>query len=204
ERALRGIGKVSDGIDGVSKSSMGLAQSLLGANALMGLFGEQSEESAKTSQQLTKILGLLSIVQQINTNILKEGIVQNKLAAVTDAIRAAQIKAKTAAEAASTKTTVAATIAQRIFNFVAAANPYVILALALLAVGAALFAFASRTEEATDGQKKLNEVQGAYLDLLDEEARKLKETGEARVKDSENRLRLLTAQGGKQKEIRAL
>lgn len=202
EKALSGLGKVSEGIDGVTKSSMGLAQGLLGANALMGMFGEQTEEDAKRAQQLQKIIALLSIAQQVNTNVLKEGIVQNKLAVVTDTIRTTQIKAKTAAEAASTKGTVAATIAQRIFNAVASANPYVLLALALVAVGAALFAFASNTDNAADKQKKLNDLQSNYLDTLDDGANKTKEVSNERVAALERQLKILEAQGAKQEEIR--
>lgn len=202
EKALSGLGKVSEGIDGVTKSSMGLAQGLLGANALMGMFGEQTEEDAKRAQQLQKIIALLSIAQQVNTNVLKEGIVQNKLAVVTDTIRTTQIKAKTAAEAASTKGTVAATIAQRIFNAVASANPYVLLALALVAVGAALFAFASNTDNAADKQKKLNDLQSNYLDTLEDEANKTREVSNERVGALERQLKILEAQGAKQEEIR--
>lgn len=152
--ALEGLGRLSEGIDGVTKSSIGLAQGLLGANALMGMFGEQTEEDAKRVQQLQKIIALLSIAQQVNTNVLKEGIVQNKLAVVTDTIRTTQIKAKTAAEAASTKGTVAATIAQRIFNAVASANPYVLLALALLGVVGAMSAYSKGADSSTASAKK--------------------------------------------------
>lgn len=200
--ALEGLGQLSEGIDGVTKSSMGLAQGLLGANALMGMFGEQTEEDAKRAQQLQKIIALLSIAQQVNTNVLKEGIVQNKLAVVTDTIRTTQIKAKTAAEAASTKGTVAATIAQRIFNAVASANPYVLLALSLVAVGAALFAFASNTDNAADKQKKLSDLQSNYLDTLEDEARKTKDVSNERVAALERQLKILEAQGAKQEEIR--
>lgn len=202
EKALSGLGQLSEGIEGVTKSSMGLAQGLLGANALMGMFGEQTEEDAKRAQQLQKIIALLSIAQQVNTNVLKEGIVQNKLAVVTDTIRTTQIKAKTAAEAASTKGTVAATIAQRIFNAVASANPYVLLALALVAVGAALFAFASNTDNAAEKQKKLNDLQSNYLDTLEDEANKTKEVSNERVAALERQLKILEAQGAKQEEIR--
>lgn len=200
--ALEGLGQLSEGIDGVTKSSMGLAQGLLGANALMGMFGEQTEEDAKRAQQLQKIIALLSIAQQVNTNVLKEGIVQNKFAVVTDTIRTTQIKAKTAAEAASTKGTVAATIAQRIFNAVASANPYVLLALALVAVGAALFTFASNTDNAADKQKKLSDLQSNYLDTLEDEARKTKDVSNERVAALERQLKILEAQGAKQEEIR--
>lgn len=199
--ALEGLGRLSEGIDGVTKSSIGLAQGLLGANALMGMFGEQTEEDAKRVQQLQKIIALLSIAQQVNTNVLKEGIVQNKLAVVTDTIRTTQIKAKTAAEAASTKGTVAATIAQRIFNAVASANPYVLLALALVAVGAALFAFASNTDNAADKQKKLNDLQSNYLDTLEEEANKTREASNERVAALERQLRELKAAGASLDDI---
>lgn len=155
EKALSGLEQVSAGIDNVSKSGMGLAQGILGVNQLMGLFGQQTEEDAERAQRLQKIIALLSIAQQVNNNLLKEGIVQNKLAVVTDTIRTTQIKAKTAAEAASTKGTVAATIAQRAFNAVASANPYVILALALVAVGSALYSFASGSDKAKRELAKL-------------------------------------------------
>lgn len=65
-----------------------------------------------------------------------------------------QIKAKTAAEVASTKGTVAATLAQKIFNAVASANPYVILALALLGVLGAMSAYSKGADSSTASTKK--------------------------------------------------
>lgn len=204
ESALDGLGKLSEGIEGTTKTSMGLAQSLLGVNSLMSLFGNETDENAESAQRLQKIIALLSIAQQVNENVLKQGIVQNKLAVVTDTIRTTQIKAKTAAEAASTKGTVAATVAQKVFNAVASANPYVLLALALVAVGTALFAFATNTGNAADKQKRLNELQGNYLDTLDEEASRTTRVSNDRIVALERQLKVLEAQEGKQKEIRKL
>lgn len=167
ESALEGLGKLSEGVEGATKSTMGLAQGLLGANALMGLFGKENEESAEQAAKLQKILALLSLVEQVNTNVLKEGIIQNKLAVVTDGIRATQLKAKTAAETASTKGTIAATMAQKVFNAVAAANPYVLLALALATVTAGLYAFASGSSNAKREQTRLNaEIESTKKQLL--------------------------------------
>lgn len=167
ESALAGLGELSEGVEGATKSTMGLAQGLLGANALMGLFGQENEESAQQAAKLQKILALLSIVEQVNTNILKEGIIQNKLAVVTDGIRTTQLRARAAAEAASTKGTIAATIAQKVFNAVAAANPYVLLALALATVTAGLYAFVSGSSDAKNEQKKLNaEIENTKKQLL--------------------------------------
>lgn len=204
ESALEGLGKLSEGVEGATKSTMGLAQGLLGANALMGLFGKENEESAEQAAKLQKILALLSLVEQVNTNVLKEGIIQNKLAVVTDGIRATQLKAKTAAETASTKGTIAATIAQKAFNIVASANPYVLLALALVAVGTALFAFAKNTETAADKQKRLNEMQKGYLDALEKEMGASQSVSDRRIVDIQRQIDILEAQGNKQKEIRKL
>lgn len=203
-RATEGLGKLADNIDGVNKTTMGMAQTLLGANALMNLFGDESEENAKRAQQLQKFIALLSIAEQVNNNVLKQGIVQQKAAAVMDGIRAIQIKAKTAAEAASTKGTLSATIAQKAFNVVAMANPYVLLAMAIVGVVAGLVAFASSTESAAEKQKRLNEEQSAYLDGLDLESSRIREASDERVAELERQIKVLEAQGGKQKEIRAI
>lgn len=157
ESALDGLGKLSEGIEGTTKTSMGLAQSLLGVNSLMSLFGNQSDENAESAQRLQKVIALLSIAQQVNENVLKQGIVQNKLAVVTDTIRTTQIKAKTAAEVASTKGTIAATAAQKVFNAVAKANPYVLLVLGLVAVTTALAAFVSGDTKAKKKQEDFNQ-----------------------------------------------
>lgn len=202
EKATSGLGQLSDSINNATQSSMGFAQSLMGVNALMFMFGDQSEENAKRTEGLRKIMMLLTIAQQINNNAVRQGVAANQAADVIDKIRTLQIKAKTAAEAASTKGTLAATVAQKIFNIVAAANPYVLLALALVAVGAALFAFASNTENAAEKQKKLNDLQSNYLDTLEDEANKTKEVSNERVAALERQLKILEAQGAKQEEIR--
>lgn len=166
ERATQGLDKLATNIEGVNKTAMGLAQGLLGSTMVLEMFGDQSEEDAKRALQLQKIIALLSIAEQVNTNVLKEGIVQNKLAAVTDGIRAVQIKAKTAAEALSTKGTIAATVAQKAFNAVAYANPYVLLALALVGVVTGLVAFTSSTAKAERQQKAFNDAIDKTNDLL--------------------------------------
>ncbi len=204
ERATEGLGKLADNIGAVDKTAMGVAQSLLSANTLMAMFGDESEENSKRAQQLQKLIMLLTVAEQLNNGVLKQGIIQQKAAAVADGIRAVQIKAKTAAEVASTKGTLSATIAQKAFNVVAMANPYVLLAMAIVGIVAGLAAFASSTETATEKQKRLNEEQSAYLDGLELESSRIREASEERVAELERQIKVLEAQGGKQKEIRAI
>lgn len=203
-RALEGLNSLSEGFDSVSRSTMGVAQALISTNQLISLFGDSSNENAEQVKRLQQIIALLSIAQQINNNVIRQGIVQNKAAAIVDGIRTTQLKAKAAAEALSTRRTIAATAAQAVFNVVASANPYVLLALALVAVGAALFAFASGTDNAAESQKRLNDLQSNYLDRLDEEANKTKRVSNERIQDLERQLRVLQAQENKQKEIYAV
>jgi len=59
------------------------------------------------------------------------------------------------AENKGTIATGAATVAQKIFNAVAKANPYVLLATAVLGVATALYAFSSSTDKATQKEKEL-------------------------------------------------
>lgn len=203
-RATEGLGKLATGIEGVNKTTMGLAQGLMGSTVLLGMFGEQSSDDTKRIQELQKVIMLLSIAGRVNTNVIKEGIVQNKLSAVTDGIKTIQTKAKTAAEAAGTKGTVMATAAQKMFNLVAMANPYVLLAMALVGVVAALVIFSTSTEDAAEKQNRLNAEQSLQLDILDRQDKKIREDSDAKITEMERQIKVLSAQGDKQKEIRAL
>lgn len=156
ESATAGLKKFAEGMESTTRSSLALTRALIDGNDLMALFGGNVEENEERAKALQKVLLLLSIAEGLNNDVVKEGIAEGKLAVVTDGVRTLQIKAKTAAEAASTKGTIAATAAQKVFNAVASANPYVLLALAVAAVGTALVAFASGSSKAKDAQAKLN------------------------------------------------
>lgn len=73
---------------------------------------------------------------------------------VQEAALAAAISVRTAAEGRGIIATKASTVAQAAFNAIAKANPYVLLATAVAAVGVALYAFASKSDEATEAEKK--------------------------------------------------
>lgn len=64
------------------------------------------------------------------------------------------IAIRTAAEGKSVIATKAATVAQAAFNAVAKANPYVLLSTAIIGVAGALYAFTSKSDEATEAEKR--------------------------------------------------
>ena len=95
---------------------------------------------------------------------------------------------ETAAKSKNIVVTTAATAAQKAFNVVAKANPYVLLATAVIGVVSAFALFSDGAEEATEAQKKLNEaekkkkkVSDAYSSTLASEYAKLM-TGYSKLK----------------------
>ena len=78
-----------------------------------------------------------------------------KIGTLQDMAAAAAIKIKTAAEGKSVITTKAATAAQAAFNKIAAMNPYVLLAMAIVGVVAAIGTFIAFTDDAEDAEDKM-------------------------------------------------
>lgn len=202
EKATKGLNELKDKFELAARGGANLVEQTAGSNEILEVFGNTTDTVAKSTEGLAGIMSFATVVEEAYIAVTKEGIIQQKAAAVMDGIRAIQLKAKTAAEALSTKGTIAATVAQWALNVAAAANPYVLLALALVAVVGALYAFATSTDDAAESQTELNELQRIELDQLEQIAQKLKEVSDQRVKDAETTLAILNAQGAKVKDIR--
>lgn len=201
EKGFKGLNELKDKFELAARGSVNLAADVAGSNDALDAFGATTDTVAKSSEQLAGVMALAGIAQEAYNAVIKEGIIQQKAAAIMDGVRALQLKAKAAAEAYATRGTIAATAAQWALNVAASANPYVLLALALVAVGAALFAFVGKTDKAAQKQKELNDIQALYLDLLDAEAAKIKTVSDQRVLAAQNALDILNASGAKTKEI---
>ena len=107
----------------------------------MSLFGDESEDVQEAQKKLQAAIALTNGITAIQNSLQK----QSNLMLGINKI---QLAAKAKAEALATKSTVAATIAQKAFNLVAKANPYVLLATALISVVGALIAFSRGSKEA--------------------------------------------------------
>ena len=112
-----------------------------------------------TANLLTKVTNAL---QSSSSIMLKTRAIQEGAAAMA-------IKVRTMAENKSTIATGAATVAQKVFNAVAKANPYVLLATAVLGVASALYAFTSKSESATEKEKELQREAEATKKKLEEQ-----------------------------------
>ena len=139
-------------------SSMGLASGILSTGVgAMSLFSGQSERLEQIMVKLQSVMAVAIGVQQIANTLNKEG-------ALIHGIVALQAMARSRAEALATAGTIRATIAQRAFNLVAKANPYVLLAVAIGTLVGALYLFSQKVIK----QQKIKKLNDSVADSVAE------------------------------------
>ena len=158
-------------------------------SALQSLTGVAglSEESV---EGLTRTIAAMQTIGAASNTVIKIGNALQKQSALMLGVRrtqelaaAAAIKLKTAAEVKGKAATVAATAAQKALNTVAKANPYVLLASAVIALGTALVAFAKKSSEATKAEKTRKEAaEEATESIKDARSKEAKSVGEVTAK----------------------
>lgn len=149
-----------------AKSGLSMAATMQGLQALSGAYsaglGAVSLFSSNQKDQLeiqTKLQSAMSVtvgIQSVYQSLLKSSAMMQGLYAAQTKAATIATKLKTAAEGKGAIATKAATIAQKAFNIVAKANPYVLLAMALVTVVGALAAFAVGTSKAKREQESFN------------------------------------------------
>ena len=112
------------------------------AVSVWGMFGGSVEDCAKALNAFNAIEATFNTLKAI-------GNARQMQSAIMGGIHEVQLWAQARA-------TNACTVAQAAFNVVANANPYMLLATALAAVGAAIYAYISLTDDETEATKKSN------------------------------------------------
>ena len=146
-----------------------------------------SEESV---EGLTRTIAAMQTIGAASNTVIKIGNALQKQSALMLGVRRIQelaattaINMKTAAEVKGKAATVAATVAQKALNAVAKANPYVLLASAVITAGAALIAFAKKSSEATAAEKVRKEAaEEAAENIKDARSKEAKAVGEVTAK----------------------
>lgn len=170
----------------------------------MELFGGNSEDVQEAQKKLQASIAITSGLQAVQNALQKQS-------ALMLGIGKVQIMALAKAEAyrrlvqlQGSKATVGATVAQKAFNLIASANPYVLLALALITVVGALVMFSSRTGDAGKQQSRLNELQKLYIESLELESNKLREVSNLRIEALQREMKEAQARNASQKDIRKI
>lgn len=157
QKNMREVGKELSLLSGpgtgfqvVASGLSAVTGTMAAANGVMALFGSKSKNLNEIMTRMQSLMAITIGLQQVSTTVSKQG-------AVMIGIEAMQRAAAAKAAQMQAKGTVAATIAQKAFNVVAKANPYVLLATALITVVGALYAFSKGAKKASDEMKKFNE-----------------------------------------------
>ena len=146
-----------------------------------------SEESV---EGLTRTIAAMQTIGAASNTVIKIGNALQKQSSLMLGVRRLQesaaataIKLRTASEVKGKAATVAATAAQKAFNAVAKANPYVLLASAVITAGAALITFAKKSSEAAAAEKARKEAaEEAAESIKDARSKEAKSVGEVTAK----------------------
>ena len=191
-------------LDAVLGFAAGASGGFAAFTGAMELFGSESEEVEEAQKKLQAAIAITTGVQAIQNAVQKQsalmlGISRIQMAALSKAQvynRLVTIQ--------GTKATLAATIAQKAFNLIASANPYVLLALALVTVVGALVLFASNTNKSAKNQQKLNEAQKVWLDYLETEATEMNRVSNERIAQLNRELNVAKARNASLSETRKI
>lgn len=191
-------------LDAVLSFAAGASGGFAAFTGAMELFGAESEDVQEAQKKLQAAIAITTGVQAIQNAVQKQsaimlGISRLQMAALSKA----QVYNRLVTMQ-GTKATLAATIAQKAFNLIAAANPYVLLALALVTVVGALVLFASNADKSAKNQQKLNEAQKVWLDYLETEATEMNRVSNERVAQLNRELNIAKARNASLSETRKI
>lgn len=147
--------KVWDGMAELIEAAASGFQTYAG---MLGMSEESAEALTKTIAKMATIQAGANTVVKIGKMLQKESNLVMAVTKVQTLAAAAAIKIKTAAEVRNKAATLAATVAQKGLNAVAKANPYVLLASVLISVGAAIYKFTKKSNEAEAAEKAHKEA----------------------------------------------
>ena len=190
-----------DSVLGLAAGASGGFAAFTGA---MELFGAESEDVQEAQKKLQAAIAITTGVQAIQNAVQKQSAVMLGISRIQmAALSKAQVYNRLVTMQ-GTKATLAATVAQKAFNLIASANPYVLLALALVTVVGALVLFASNTDKSAKNQQKLNEAQKVWLDYLEIEATEMNRVSNERVAQLNWELNVAKARNASLSETRKI
>lgn len=171
---------------------------------IMELVGVESESVEKAQKKLQAVIAVTTGVQAIQNSVQKQSAL---MLGISRLQQTALTKAKVYDRLVTiqgTKATISATVAQKAFNLIANANPYVLLATALVTVVGALTLFSMGTKDAAEKQKRLNEYQLQYIEFLKKEGEEINREGNERIAQLERELKVAKARNASLSDTRRI
>ena len=131
------------------------------AEGAAAAFGMSEEELARAQTVIQGSLAATNFLTEAGNALQGQSALMRGISTIQTWAAAKAIDVETAAKGRNIVATKAATVAQGIFNAIAKANPYVLLATAIITVVGALAAFAIGSEKAKKAEEELQRVQEA-------------------------------------------
>lgn len=201
---IKNMASDTSALDTVMSAATAAGGGFAAYTGAMELFGSESEDVQEAQKKLQAAIAITTGLQAVQNALQKQSALMLGVSTLQTMALAKAEAYRRLIQIQGTKATLGATIAQKAFNLVAMANPYVLLAMALIAVVAALVIFSDNTGKAADAQNRLNELQKAYLDTLDMESAKLKRVSDERIAAYQNELKIAQARNASSAEIQGI
>ena len=203
-QSIKGMASDTDSFDAVLSGATAAGGGFAAFTGAMELFGAESKNVEEAQKRLQAAIAITTGLQAVQNNLQKESALMLGIARVqTYALGKAEAYRRLI-QIQGTSATVGATVAQKAFNAVAAVNPYVLLAMALITVVGALVLFSKGADTAAEKQNRLNEIEKAYLESLEIESNRITSVANERTKALENELALAKARNASTKEIQRI
>lgn len=146
---------------------------------IVAQFTDNEEDAQRAVVAFTTATSAANAAIKIANALQPYSNTMKKIGALQDMAAAAAIRIKTAAEGKSVIMTKAATAAQAAFNKIAAMNPYVLLAMAIVGVVTAIGTFIAFTGDAEDAEDKMQKEIEETNKRLEEQRDQLLQTSGA-------------------------
>lgn len=177
-RSVRGVASDTRTFDALAGGINVVTSSAGAATSVMQMFGASQEDLVEIQTKLQATLAISNALSVIQNNLQKESNLMIGINTLQEKANNAAKAIKIATEGKGVIATKAAIVAQKAFNAVAKANPYVLLAGAILTVVGAFAAFSAGSKKATEAEKKRNEELGKAKRLAEERAEAEKKMAE--------------------------
>lgn len=146
---------------------------------IVAQFTDNEEDAQRAVVAFTTATSAANAAIKIANALQPYSNTMKKIGTLQDMAAAAAIRIKTAAEGKSVIVTKAATVAQAAFNKIAAMNPYVLLAMAIVGVVTAIGTFIAFTGDAEDAEDKMQKEIEETNKRLEEQRDQLLQTSGA-------------------------
>lgn len=156
-QAIKGTASDTANFDAVAQGLNVITSSAGAAEGALSMLGVSQEELMDIQTKLQASLAISNALSVIQNSLQKQSALMLGVRRVQEWAATKAIQGKTAAELESAIATGKATAAQRLFNMVAKANPYVLLGSAILSVVGAFALFASGSKEVSEAERRQKE-----------------------------------------------